>query len=202
MPNYCYNTIIIKGKQEKIFNFFKGMIAFSHEKKEVSYTYEGYSPITEYTRAAAIDAWGVKWDLEDEPIKYAHIEATFLNNEEVSFVFVTPWGPPDNWIYDAAVKNPDLFITLAYEETGDGLFGVYEFEDGEMISDIRYDSEAHIAYSFFNESIKEISEKIFYIYEEFESAEEVLENLRNDIDFLNEDEFTELLNYILEEGEF
>ena len=60
----------------------------------------------------AIDNWGTKWHLEDE----SHI--VDRNDEYVSFVFDTAWGPPEGIHSKLVELFPNLEITWFYKEPG------------------------------------------------------------------------------------
>ena len=81
--------------------------------------------------------WGTKWDVAvADGVKYSETEITTDEPTCVAYRFDTAWSPPLPAIAKLAEQNPNVKITIRYEEEG-GWGGEIEFqgEESEILSE-------------------------------------------------------------------
>lgn len=150
MPNWCMNSLKVKGKEAKVKEFAdnfekNGISAFYPTPKELTETdapakindvKKAQENIKKYGYADWYDwrvaNWGTKWDVD---------QAIIISEKdgEVTFGFDTAWAPPIKAFDMIASKNPELRFELEYEEPGMGFFGRAVFEDGMFVADDDYE---------------------------------------------------------------
>jgi hypothetical protein len=72
--------------------------------------------------------WGTKWGDSD-----THIVAQY--DDMVSFVFESPWSPPETGIENISKLFPELSFVIAYSEEGMDFYGATAFRNGERAED-------------------------------------------------------------------
>jgi hypothetical protein len=144
MPNWCENTITIKGKAQKVNDIYQRLIKDEEEglcqilhpmPKE---TFTGNLGTKEREECAeqgipnwydwCIGNWGTKWDTNDGQWQYEDAdegEAILTGN------FMTAWGPPVGVYQHAESAHPDLYIHAMYYEPGCAFAGTWETDMGE-----------------------------------------------------------------------
>lgn len=164
MPNWCENTLILRGKPSRLKEFEK--LAKTKEsdltfdkiypkprdpdvqarqaKKSGSFivalTSRGSKkqPLAQRRRGAwyewCISHWGTKWEAQS-------VSKRFLTDNELVYNFDTAWSPPDGVIHKIHERFPDLDIRLQYMELGCYFAGVIEYEDGELVNEESGDPE-------------------------------------------------------------
>ncbi len=158
MPNWCENTLTIKGPDKTIKKFIK--IA---KARGTALSLNKFFPMPkelENTRAPALDNtkhqraqnkrlrgkygydnwydwrchnWGIKWDVTAQLVEQT--------NGRASYLFDSPWAPPEAWLDTVAKKYPDLRFTLKYSEPGMGFRGCRIVKDTKIIRDSYYVNE-------------------------------------------------------------
>jgi hypothetical protein len=158
MPNWCENTLTVKGPDKTIKSFMR--IA---KARGSALSMNKFIPMPEElanTRAPTLNNtkrqrernkrlrvkygfdnwyewryrhWGVKWD----------VEANMIDHKDgyVAYMFDTAWGPATDWLDAVAKKYPDLRFTLKYEEPGMGFRGCHIVKDNKIIRDSYYVNE-------------------------------------------------------------
>ena len=148
MPNYCYNSLSIRGSSEtlkKICNLVHGDDnEFDFEKiiPMPDYIYRGdFGPKEEKIYGKdnwydwSCEQWGTKWNSVD-----AHCE-WFCDT--IEFDFQTAWSPCEPIIKELAARFPDTRILYSYFEDGVGFCGKQEFENGRMTYSAEGDYAEH-----------------------------------------------------------
>jgi hypothetical protein len=159
MPNWCQNTIVVRGEAKNIKKFSAwlgtGADLLSKIKptpKPLTNTTAGFhgdpkeqaklekkqaANIKKYGFANWYDwnigTWGTKWDVG------AEIDESSSTKTEVVFSFESAWSPPQKAIALMAAKFKNLTIRHSYLEEGMCFVGVDEYEDGEPSSSIHYE---------------------------------------------------------------
>ena len=75
--------------------------------------------------------WGVKWGASDSQIIQKTLDE---EDSDVTYSFLTPWGPPTQFLSTVAANFPGLNFFLQYSEEGMGFAGEIEWEGGVQIS--------------------------------------------------------------------
>ena len=121
MPNWCTNTLTIRGDVETL-----------SQLKPVLEAGEGLleaiKPIGEWEYGNAVEAWGTKWDINTEGLEFIdHGDGT----AEISGYFDSAWAPPVEAFAALAESRASGYIELKYIEPGMGFVGVYDSEGGD-----------------------------------------------------------------------
>ena len=122
MPNWCSNTLTIRGSVETV-----------SQLKPVLEAGEGLleaiKPIGEWDYGTAVEAWGTKWDVDTEGLEFIdHGDGT----AEISGYFDSAWAPPVEAFAQLAQDWDSFYIELKYFEPGMGVVGVFDSESGDV----------------------------------------------------------------------
>lgn len=163
MPNWCENELWVKGEREKLKIFIE-----KAKGKDTDFSLNSFIPIPEELMEFsspplrkkeeseeefqdrinrfkekygaedwydwAIRNWGIKWDVKAEIVSE--------NENEVCYVFDSPWGPPIEGLIKISRLYPDLSFKLFYFEEGMCFGGVASIKNGEVFDDYHEDKEA------------------------------------------------------------
>ena len=131
MPNWCTNTITIKGEEQTIKEFQKKLSGISPDQDGIFVTLIGKDK-DEHNDTR----YGTKWDI-------------FLNesNTELNFFdgcleinCATAWSPPTAFIKNLSMMYK-VTCEMTYEESGEAFAGEMVVVDGEITQDDRWDIE-------------------------------------------------------------
>lgn len=111
MPNWCMNTVTIKGNLEKLKAIHD---AIENDGKFLEFLV----PIGEWDYGKACDAWGTKWDITEGSAE--------LEGDTLDLTFDTAWGPPTAAYETYTDANPDMHIEASYYEPGMAFVGQYD----------------------------------------------------------------------------
>ena len=157
MPNWCENQIKISNSTPAFEDFLKDEGGFSFERMVKPNRPEsdenGWGTVS-----AQADAWGTKWDLDENDAK--EVADTLLRCGMASFD--TAWSPPLEAIRALSAMFPEVQFSLAYHEQGCAFYGIAEFIDGsceDSCSDINDRQE------YVNFLVNELG------YDEYDAAE-------------------------------
>ena len=121
MPNWCTNTLIIRGNVETL-----------SQLKPVLEAGEGFleaiAPIGEYDRDNAIEKWGTKWDIQTEGL---HFTDNGDGTAEIEGYFDSAWSPPIEAFHTLSQDWDSCYIELKYFEPGMCFVGVWDSEGGD-----------------------------------------------------------------------
>lgn len=158
MPNWCSNSITIRGEKEDIdrletflnekegkdwFDFFLpcpeelkdgGPVGFHDEPKPD--LMEKYGATNWYDWC--VENWGCKWNCD--------VHDWTRNDDSITFWFDSPWGPPTE-LYTFICNDTDFSVDAEYHEEGmcfvgrfvDGENESYEYSDLDSLDDIPED---------------------------------------------------------------
>ena len=125
MPNWCTNTLIIRGNVETL-----------SQLKPVLEAGEGFleaiAPIGEYDRDNAIEKWGTKWDIQTEGL---HFTDNGDGTAEIEGYFDSAWSPPIEAFHTLSQDWDSCYIELKYFEPGMCFVGVWDSEGGDAYYD-------------------------------------------------------------------
>jgi len=179
MPNWCENTLIVKGERTEIERFKNdGM-------NEGKWKISSYLPTpqelldnevgsdekrTELRRKYGFDNWydwrlanyGCKWDCEAESCS-----VNFLEDGSLSIWFDSPWSPPIEFLKIVQVRYPELDFKLLYMEGGCFFAGMAHTERDGMEGPSIVDYCAEPYYEDENGNIVDTDAKDFD-FDEFE----------------------------------
>ena len=80
-----------------------------------------------------IEHWGTKWDAEFEDVT----EPLRVRRTRATYVFLTAWGPPVEWLRPASEAFPELTFRLDYVDGSGAYSGVQEVRNGEVVQESR-----------------------------------------------------------------
>jgi hypothetical protein len=150
MPNWCNNSIEIKGSTETLSKLWEeataedsGLLnAMVPMPKELDGTvspapqpgqanYEGPQPVVDgfdNWYDWRVSNWGCKWDVDTEGLEYTdHGDGT----AEITGWFDSPWGPPITAIETFCEAMDGVYVDLWYEEGGMDFAGNWNSEEGD-----------------------------------------------------------------------
>jgi hypothetical protein len=143
MPNYCNNTLTIRGNQKQLYNFFLKNENIEHKQqldlsKSVPRPKDCYmgdlgpEEIYKYGRNnwydTQIKIWGTKWNCTDVTMT--------RDKNTLTYTFLTAWSPPKKWLITTAEIFDELIFELKYEEPGNDYYGTLSIEYGGITEDI------------------------------------------------------------------
>jgi len=167
MPNWCMNSVTIKGDKEKL----DAIEAAAKENKLLEYLV----PIGDWEYMTALEAWGTKWDIQgaDCWMDKDNDGSDFLNIN-----FDSAWGPPTEAFITAAEKH-NLYIKGDYKEDGMMFIGWYEI-DGD---DIEYNESFNYDFDDWDTTVDTIPVDLrdtWALDEEYENYKEEMEMEEDD----------------------
>lgn len=148
MPNWCYNTLQVCGKEAEMTRFKEAVRTDTHPLKfgttrpMPEFNQEDkkdYKPLSLLVLAATgqtidlanckdwytwtVAAWGTKWDL-DESTKFEEEAKGLLKKPTLRYVFDTAWAPPIAWLEFTSALFPMLLFKLScvYEDGKESFF--------------------------------------------------------------------------------
>lgn len=128
MPNWCDNTLIVTGSNDRVKQF---MEETCHDdtpnRKELKFSAHFPEPNAEDWYDWRIKNWGTKWNGDIYDIK--------INEGELIVNFASAWSPPTHWLQKVARIFPDLHFELTYMETGIWFAGLC-IAEGEDFEDL------------------------------------------------------------------
>jgi Ferredoxin-like domain in Api92-like protein len=80
-----------------------------------------------------IEHWGTKWDAEFEDVG----EPLRIRRTRATYVFLTAWSPPIEWLRLASEAYPELIFRLDYADQDELYSGVHEVRNGEILGKTR-----------------------------------------------------------------
>ena len=121
MPNWCSNSLIIRGDVETL-SQLKPMLEAGEG------LLDAIKPIGEWEYGNAVEAWGTKWDVSTEGLQFVdHGDGT----AEIEGYFDSAWSPPVEAFQQLAEDWDSCYIELKYFEPGMGFVGVFDSEGGD-----------------------------------------------------------------------
>lgn len=144
MPNWCDNTITIKGKAQKVNDIYQRLIKDDEEglcsilypqpkemfkgnlgqKEREDCAEKGIPNWYDWQSAN----WGTKWDTCDGQWEY---EDAGEGEAILTGSFQTAWAPPIGVYEHAQEAHPELYIYAMYYEPGCAFAGIWETDMGE-----------------------------------------------------------------------
>ena len=130
MPNWCMNSLYIRGNKKQIEKF--------KTKAKAEDTDLSMDNIIPQPRKADGDIsddwydwrcenWGTKWDIE------AHLRTE--DNELLEYQFDSAWAPPTQFLVLASKLFKKLSFQIKYDEPGMGFFGLFRAKKGFVVED-------------------------------------------------------------------
>ena len=126
MPNWCSNSITIKGPVAKIETLWKTLDTDNADR--VNGLLEALVPIGTWEYGTAVDTWGTKWDVNTDDLDYSSYED---GTASISGCFDSAWAPPTAAFQTYSELNPDVYAELWYEEPGMCFVGHWNSDDGD-----------------------------------------------------------------------
>lgn len=147
MPNYCHNTIKIKGKTKNMKKFYDAITDTYNGVTHKWLTFQKTVPLDNFDDATTI--WGTKWDL-NPPKSVANRSYDGFNEYEIitltSKIYEircnTAWSPPTQWA-ESCSRKYKISIRIAYVESWFDYYGVFRVSCAKT-STISYDSQIRI----------------------------------------------------------
>jgi hypothetical protein len=131
VTTFCQNRLTVSGPGEELQSFVERV-----QTEERPLSFETLAPTPEELLKRGwyewrIEHWGTKWDAEFEDVA----EPLQIRRTRATYVFLTAWSPPAEWLLPASEAYPELTFRLDYVDQG-GLFsGVREVRNGEVLQE-------------------------------------------------------------------
>ena len=128
MPNWCNNTLVVRGEKEDMAKFNKVIEKKRNSDKKLEDILKAFIPIPKDIKDDwynwCIENWGTKWDIlcYDDRVEEDYTE----------FSFDRAWGPPIAWLEIVAKKYPKLKFSLKYDEPGMCFMGCAKGSNGKI----------------------------------------------------------------------
>jgi hypothetical protein len=125
MPNWCMNSVTIKGNPDKLKAILEAsdkgemlqhMVPMPKELEDTTSPSEGMN-----WYSWRLENWGTKWDAGEA---YGDIDGDTL-----SLSFDTAWGPPTIAYHNYTQANEDITIEATYYEPGMCFIGRYDSDE-------------------------------------------------------------------------
>ena len=148
MPNWCNNSITIKGSTETVGTFWKEVkeVGFLQAMKPMPKELDGTTSPTpkqgvpqplvdghDNWYAWRVDNWGTKWEVDhEEGLEYTD------NGDGTSSITGwadSAWAPPINAFQTFADDMDGCYVELKYWESGMDFIGVWDSEGGDAYYD-------------------------------------------------------------------
>lgn len=125
MPNWCENTLIVTGSNDKVAEFYEKVVIVKDYETTLALNNLYPCPDENDAHNWRINNWGTKWECE--------IYSMNESDGELTIHFNSAWSPPDLWVkYVARHIFPELHFHLAYLEMGMGFCGVLEGQENDF----------------------------------------------------------------------
>lgn len=136
MPNWCSNTLIIKGKTKDISKLIKQVeITESegtelHAKNFFSFHKIIPRPVSEDSNWYNwnCDNWGTKWDSCE-----TSVSLDWEDSGEIIYCFETAWNGVPDVIHELAKQHKKLSMNYVFYEGGMGFYGEQSYEKGKLV---------------------------------------------------------------------
>jgi len=128
MPNWCSNSIEIRGSVEKVRELWLQAKRLESQDDGQSLL-EAMAPIGEWDYDRAIATWGIKWDVSLEGLEFID---TNDGNGMITGYVDSAWGPPIEAFESYVANNPDVFAEIKYFEPGMSFIGIWDSEGGDF----------------------------------------------------------------------
>lgn len=168
MPNWCNNTLEIKGSKEDreaikaLLNksyVWKGKTLTQVEDKwELVYKEEEViDPIFAFNNVLPEpdfenDQDWYHWRLSNWDTKWNPSEVCIGENDNtLVYTFNTAWSPPMAIYYELSKQYPNIVLIARYEEPGMDYFGIHIIKNGEDINSYAEDSMSHLSNILLNQ---------------------------------------------------
>lgn len=164
MPNWCNNSLEIKGSKEDreaikaLLNksyVWKGktlkqtgeedkwdLVYVEEEVRDPIFAFNNVVPEPEFKEDQDWYHWRLaNWDTKWNPSEVCIGE----NDNTLVYTFDTAWSPPLNIYYELTKQFPNVVLIARYEEPGMDYFGIHIIKNGEDINSYAEDSMSHLS---------------------------------------------------------
>jgi hypothetical protein len=133
MTSFCRNRLTVSGAGEELQSFVERV-----QTDEQPLSFETLAPTpSELLKKGwyewRIEHWGTKWDAEFEDVT----EPLRVRRTRATYVFLTAWAPPVEWLQPASEVFPELTFRLDYVDQDGGYSGAQEVRNGEVLQESR-----------------------------------------------------------------
>ncbi len=165
MPNWCENSLSVKGDKESLSHFMTAI----QKDNEIDFTLLVPRPSDkdEDWYNWNYDNWGTKWAPSE-------IQLQSISENSAEFLFVTPWGTSDRLFTNIAAIYPTLDFTLSYSESGMGFCGAIRWTDGKVSGD------CHVSDYTADPRLAHFRDKEKYTDEDYEFMCDIENTIRNE----------------------
>ena len=158
MPNWCYNNLVVKGKEEDLDKFktkykgtftnkkgtwldFNKIISNQNDKNKWKPKWKKLTPKEQKEWSDDFNHYwfnksGYNWQIKNWGTKWNAYTSEPAHTDILKYGFDTAWSPCIPIIYKLIKTNPKLEFELQFEEWGMCFMGEITGKDGKVITDI------------------------------------------------------------------
>ena len=133
MPNWCNNTLAVRGSKKQLMEFKKKVKSEDSELcmdnliREPN-KFRNLEYLTGDVSKWRHSNWGTRCDITDA-------ELWDEGDDFLVYHFVSKWCPPDQFILHSSKKYKKLSFQLRYDEPGMGFVGLFRTRKGFIVED-------------------------------------------------------------------
>jgi hypothetical protein len=114
MPNWCKNSLSVKGEKQEVKRFYEKGLETSPGRNNGTWNLYPYYPYPgEWNYDWCCKNWGTKWNILMDEYDEAKIA-----DEKFVAAFHSAWTPPVEWLKKVQKDYPKLQFELTYNENG------------------------------------------------------------------------------------
>lgn len=187
MPNWCSNSLSVKGQQEKLQAFIKACsgktprykkhnfiaeddVLNEHvdlgyeEVQEREFTFNALFPVPEEVCEQGYSKAGYNWQIDNWGTKWDACEPYIeMRDTELLIGFETAWSPAEHWVQKVSELYPDLEFEITFDEPGCMYAGINKYKAGEQTECNEVEADEYVAFAI---------EHLGYTEDDFEEEEE------------------------------
>lgn len=131
MPNWCHNTLTIKGNNEELEEFVKKAEgADPRSGEELCLSFHSFVPVPE----EVISKDDLEWEIENWGVKWGAVYPELVKEDgKVVYIFDTPWGPPLEWLDRVVSQYPSSKFLMLFSAPVSQTYGCVEHFAGKKI---------------------------------------------------------------------
>lgn len=167
MPNYCDNSLTIKGHYKDVTKFLNDFYCSKRKDFDMGKIYPTFNKVSD---------WGTKFNVVDcNPTyseimsKYDGLEKDYNDLIEEVIYYQTATTPNEEFFKKISNKYPNITFILGFYEPGEGYVGKSSFINGLYSEDEYYESKSSSTEDYYGLAIELKLESADYIINEMES---------------------------------
>lgn len=187
MPNWCSNTVYVKGEQKVLDTFIESCKGKSprykkhnptpkddvlnehvdagyEEVRDLEFTFNALVPVPEEVCEKGYSAAGYNWQCDNWGTKWDACDSHVCERDgQITISFETAWSPAERWVEKVSAFYPELEFEHNFEEPGCMYAGINKYKAGEQTECNEVDADEYKEF---------VIEHFGYTEEDFDEEEE------------------------------